>query len=250
MLWYAQPLPYQCCTNRPVQLSSARSTLIPEHIRTTLIPSQGIPSSPTLRPSHLHLTPQTAPLSRPESWLSTPDHDRPFRAQDLDRAQHHRFSSSRFSDISDEDVQERTETDSDYAIRRPLPLTLVPHTAPVTRAPSVVRSPSHALATPRPTLLFAIASDDPQEVRRVLQSGEAGANDMAGPQSALAFTLTNDQLTRKLDIVKTLLAFGADPAALKDPALNPPHRSESGETLAQSPPPPPTLMEGMDAATR
>jgi len=73
---------------------------------------------------------------------------------------------------------------------------------------------------------------------------------MTGPQSALAFTLNNDRLTRKLDIVKTLLAFGADPAALKDPALNPPHRTESSENLAQSSPPPSTSIEEMDPATR
>lgn len=63
--------------------------------------------------------------------------------------------------------------------------------------------------------MFAIASDDVSEVRRVLESGDANPNDTVGPQSALQFALTNDQLTNKLNIVKTLLAFGADPSHLK-----------------------------------
>lgn len=78
------------------------------------------------------------------------------------------------------------------------------------------RQPSHAIATPRPTLMFAIASDDVSQVQRVLESGEANPNDQVGPQSALKFALTNDQLTNRLEIVKTLLAYGADPAGLKD----------------------------------
>lgn len=78
------------------------------------------------------------------------------------------------------------------------------------------RQPSHAIATPRPTLMFAIASDDVSQVQRVLDSGEANPNDQVGPQSALKFALTNDQLTSRLEIVKTLLAYGADPAGLRD----------------------------------
>ena len=78
------------------------------------------------------------------------------------------------------------------------------------------RQPSHAVATPRPTLMFAIASDDVSQVQKVLDSGEANPNDQVGPQSALKFALTNDQLTNRLEIVKTLLAHGADPAGLKD----------------------------------
>lgn len=80
------------------------------------------------------------------------------------------------------------------------------------------RQPSHAIATPRPALMFAIASDDVSQVRKVLDSGEANPNDQVGPQSALKFTLTNNQLTNRLEIVKTLLAFGADPAGLGDPS--------------------------------
>ena len=78
------------------------------------------------------------------------------------------------------------------------------------------RQPSHAIATPRPTLMFAIASDDVSQVKRVLDSGEANPNDQVGPQSALKFALNNEQLTNRLEIVKTLLAYGADPAGLKD----------------------------------
>lgn len=61
--------------------------------------------------------------------------------------------------------------------------------------------------------MFAIASDNVEEVERVLNHGEAGPNDQVGPQSALEFALTNDQLTNKMEIVKTLLAYGADPSA-------------------------------------
>ncbi|KAJ7143177.1 P-loop containing nucleoside triphosphate hydrolase protein [Mycena crocata] len=81
-------------------------------------------------------------------------------------------------------------------------------------------------ATPRPTLLFAIASDDPEAVRRVLEAGEAQATDPAGPtgQSALQFTLANTQLSHRLEIARVLLAFGAQaeeeeiPGAI-DPAM-------------------------------
>ncbi|KAJ6490768.1 P-loop containing nucleoside triphosphate hydrolase protein [Mycena vitilis] len=70
-------------------------------------------------------------------------------------------------------------------------------------------------ATPRPTLLFAIASDDPDAVRRVLEAGEAQATDSAGPagQSALQFTLANTQLARRFEIARVLLAFGAQGGA-------------------------------------
>ncbi|EJF66311.1 P-loop containing nucleoside triphosphate hydrolase protein, partial [Dichomitus squalens LYAD-421 SS1] len=76
--------------------------------------------------------------------------------------------------------------------------------------------PVHAIATPRPTLLFALASDNVEEVRRVLESGEANINDDAAPQSALAFTIANDQLKNKMKMVKLLLAYGADTSVLRD----------------------------------
>jgi hypothetical protein len=70
--------------------------------------------------------------------------------------------------------------------------------------------------TPRPDLLFAIAADDPGAVRRVLASGAADPNDAAGPgpQSALEFAVANGALARRVEIVRTLLAYGADPAVL------------------------------------
>lgn len=105
-------------------------------------------------------------------------------------------------------------------------------------------------ATPRPDLLFALASDDVDQVRVALENGNVTANDQVGPQCALAFTLSNDQITNKLDIVKTLLAYGADPNALDDPALNPPARSPSGVDPDQGLPSLGTNVENLDPATR
>lgn len=76
--------------------------------------------------------------------------------------------------------------------------------------------PPHAIATPRPTLMFAIASDDAEEVERVLAAGEARPDDSVGPQSALEFALTSENLSHKTEIVKTLLAYGADAGSLPD----------------------------------
>ncbi|KAF8136672.1 P-loop containing nucleoside triphosphate hydrolase protein [Boletus edulis] len=122
------------------------------------------------------------------------------------------------------------------------------HAGDWTRPASVLAAPVHAIATPKPTLLFAIASDDVDQVRQVLESGEAGPNDSAGPQSALAFTLTNDKLAHKQEIVKALLAYGANPSALRNPNLNPTPHIEGGDQ--PSGPPPETTLEGMDPATR
>ncbi|KAF9255719.1 P-loop containing nucleoside triphosphate hydrolase protein, partial [Marasmius fiardii PR-910] len=79
-------------------------------------------------------------------------------------------------------------------------------------------TPATASSVKRPTLLFAIASDDPVEVQKVLEEAPTvtdlvTANDAVGPQSqsALEFVLTNDGLKNKLDIVKVLLGYGADP---------------------------------------
>ncbi|KAJ4486276.1 P-loop containing nucleoside triphosphate hydrolase protein [Lentinula aciculospora] len=99
-------------------------------------------------------------------------------------------------------------------------------------SPSSVHGPSTSPArtstqsrpsTPHPTLLFAIASDDPKEVERVLEHGDdntkcaINANDTIGPQaqSALEFTLENEGLKNKLGIVKKLLGYGADPSKAK-----------------------------------
>ena len=131
----------------------------------------------------------------------------------------------------------------DETIRRPLP-----QTTPVARVPAVFQQ---LVVTPRPTLMFAIASDDVEQVRQVLESGDADPNDCFGPQSALAFTLTNDKLTKKLDIVKTLLSYGADPTIAKK--MKPPYSSPSeGQVPALSTDlvPEPTVKNGMDLATR
>ncbi|KIL67162.1 hypothetical protein M378DRAFT_185841 [Amanita muscaria Koide BX008] len=69
---------------------------------------------------------------------------------------------------------------------------------------------------PKPTLFFAIASDNADEVRKVLERGEVGPNESIGPQSALEFVLTNDQLMYKAEMVKILLAYGADPSVVKE----------------------------------
>lgn len=111
-------------------------------------------------------------------------------------------------------------------------------------------APSSA-TNPERSLIFAIASDDADSVRHVLEHSLADPNESIGPQSALAFALTNERLANKLDIVKALLAHGANPAALRNPELNPPHRdiATAGDTMLLSPPPTTTL-EAMDPATR
>jgi signal transduction histidine kinase len=131
-----------------------------------------------------------------------------------------------------------------------------PHSAPVVQ--QMDRPFYHAVSTAKPTLMFAIASDDVAEVRRVLESGDAGANDAVGPQTALEFAMTNDQLLNKMEIVKTLLAYGADPRVLKQPnatvarrrasvvmeAATPGVAKEAGETQVGS------LMDDIDPALR
>ncbi|KAF8333070.1 P-loop containing nucleoside triphosphate hydrolase protein [Cantharellus anzutake] len=127
----------------------------------------------------------------------------------------------------------------DRPARRPSPLE-----APSIRA-SIARSytPSPPLtassqrsSTSRPHLFFALASDSPNQVEKLLSSGKANANDTAGPQDlpALVFSLTNDQLLNKTEIVKTLLAHGADPSAVEHLV---PHDSsdEESKDLEESP---------------
>lgn len=95
----------------------------------------------------------------------------------------------------------------DETIRRPIPV--IPRTASISRPSSCI------VETTRPTLMFAIASDDPEQVKKVLGSGGVNPNEAVGPHSALDFALTNDKLTNKLEIVKALLAYGADPESVK-----------------------------------
>ena len=100
--------------------------------------------------------------------------------------------------------------------------------------------------------MFAIASDDAKSVHHVLEHGHADPNESMGPQSALAFALTNERLAHKLDIVKALLAYGADPMALRNPILNPPLRknTSTSDDLMLLSPPPTTTLEVMDPAMR
>ena len=128
----------------------------------------------------------------------------------------------------------------------PIPLP----SAPPTLRQEITLAPSSA-TTPERSLIFAIASDNIDSVRHVLEHSHVDPNESIGPQSALAFALTNERLAHKLDIVKALLAHGANPAALRNPELNPPHRdiAAADDTMLLSPPPTTTL-EAMDPATR
>lgn len=176
--------------------------------------------------------PHSAPISRPTSWQKFPDSRRSSRTSSI-LLPSNRSSlrpSSRLSerlvplDENAEVIFNHTEdgerddyqfedNELDDTIRGPA---ISPPEQVYSRPPSVLHSPIHAIATPRPSLLFAIASDDVEEVRKVLESGEAGPNDEVGPQSALAFTLTANNLNHKMEIVKLLLAHGANPSTLRD----------------------------------
>ncbi|KAG9000115.1 hypothetical protein FRB93_012879 [Tulasnella sp. JGI-2019a] len=96
---------------------------------------------------------------------------------------------------------------------------------------SSISSASTSSAVSKPPLLFwALASDNVSEVERLLASGEATANDKAGPDDlpALLFTMQNEALKNRTEIVKTLLAYGADPSVLQELA------SSGGQDLASS----------------
>jgi len=102
----------------------------------------------------------------------------------------------------------------------------------------------HAISTAKPTLMFAIASDDVAEVKRVLESGDAGPSDKVGPQTALEFVLTNEHLQHKVEIVKTLLAYGADPRDVKQQCASRVGGDVPGESSMAS------LMDQFDPAIR
>lgn len=239
------------CGQLPSPCSSSIPEHIPEHIHNTLTPAHDSSSSSfafTPAPSSLVHSLQrerqlhSAPVQQAPSWrlsryrggsrdFNQPLHSQPRRLSTLSLA---------YED-EEGDVDECNRT-----IRRSVS-GLPP------RSSSVLEAPVHAIATPKPTLMFAIASDDVNEVRQVLESGEAGPNDQVGPQSALAFTLTNDKLSHKNEIVKALLAYGADPSALRNPELNPSAQasSEGSEDVSGSHSQPgETMPEGMDPATR
>ncbi|KAG1723690.1 hypothetical protein EDB19DRAFT_347124 [Suillus lakei] len=240
-------LPSPCSSSIPEHIPEH----IHKHIHNTLTPAHDSSSSSfaftpapssrvhsVQRESQLH----SAPVQQAPSWRLSR-----CRGGSRDFNQSFHPSPRRLSTLSlayddeEEDVNEYNRT-----IRRSVS-GLPP------RSSSVLEAPVHAIATPKPTLLFAIASDDVNEVRQVLESGEAGPNDQVGPQSALAFTLTNDKLSHKNEIVKALLAYGADPSALRNPDLNPSAQasSEADQGVSSSHSQPgETMPEGMDPATR
>ncbi|KAF5338699.1 hypothetical protein D9611_013369 [Ephemerocybe angulata] len=240
-------------------LSSAPATAYPYHshsLPTGLIDSRP-PRSPSLLTDDFNYlatfgSPISAPVAGHPSWpsLISP------------HASH--FSQIRSASRLSEPIYEQEGEDDtfrqdsrDEPIRRAIDTTAAAassHTAPHSRADSEMqmRDPMHSIATPKPTLMFAIASDDVAQVRQVLESGDANPNDTVGPQSALQFALTNDQLTNKLEIVKTLLAFGADPSHLVDRKEGAESQAGEGEGAAEVQPHQmsKSLMEGMDPATR
>ena len=107
-------------------------------------------------------------------------------------------------------------------LRRASPLRATPVRASIVRPdvpspPLTASSLMSSSSASRPRLFFALASDSPMQVEKLLSSGQANANDTAGPQDlpALVFSLTNDQLLNKTNIVKTLLSHGADPSTVE-----------------------------------
>jgi hypothetical protein len=236
------------------QLSSTRTSLIPQHIHNILAPSGGISSALSVRHSTHQASRNGLPLSAPilhsQSWHDSAHLQAGSRI--FSNPGGYSRSSSRLSESAigyDSDDDDFGPDDLyNNTIRNGLPSS--PYSAPTMRSVSVMSAARHAIATPPPTLLFAIASDDVAQVKRVLESGDAGPNDHVGPQSALAFTLTNDKLKHKLEIVKALLAFGADPSALRNPDLNPPQRSAVSDGEAETTVPFNTFLEGMDPATK
>jgi len=188
-------------------------------------------------------TPHSAPLSRPAIWQSHGDDITP-TAYPRQSRRLSMLSEPSLVPEDEDDIEDNTS--HEYTIRRPLPV--VPHTAPASRLPSMTRPPMYAIATPRPTLMFAIASDDVEQVRQVLASGDASPNEFVGPQSALAFTLMNDQLVHKMEIVKTLLAFGADPKVVTTVKEEDLGMSRAG--TERPPPPSNPLLAALDPATK
>lgn len=137
------------------------------------------------------------------------------------------------------------EEDEEDTVQIARPASSLERPAPISLAPP---SPIHAIATPRPTLLFALASDNVDEVKRVLNSGEVGPNYDVGPQSALAFTLTARQLKHRQEMVKLLLAHGADPTAVKQiHTSRPSSAAGSNEDHGE---PSPDALEELDHATK
>ncbi|KAH9951909.1 hypothetical protein B0H21DRAFT_3681 [Amylocystis lapponica] len=241
-------------------LSSRRSSLIPARTHNTLVnthedaPLFIAPDSPSSSGPH------SAPISHRSSWQSRHhifrnSSYRQSRTEKSIRSDSRFFEKyirpdSRLSEpgiLYEDDEEEDNPVDSlvlgdpDETIRRPL--------SSLSRPQSAFASPlSRPISTPRPTLMFALASDNIDEVRRVLESGEANPNDEVGPQSALAFTLGARQLSHRVEMTKLLLAYGADPSALGDASQLGASASHGG--AAASPSVSAKLMKDMDPATR
>ena len=249
------------------QLTSPRSSSIPD-LHTQLADQ---PRSAPATDSDYASIPHTDHITRRQSWQhrlsqdSESKHSSSSRRSSLAHIPVYSRPSSRLSErlislheeeeevdftAQDEDCVIPDETDD--TIRGDAPISPPSPTQACTRPPSVLHSPVHAIATPRPTLLFAIASDDVDEVRRVLESGEAGPNDDVGPQSALAFAVTANQLKHKQEIIKVLLAHGADPSVLNELQSAAPSRSisPSDSQPGGQTPSAPRLTEALDPATR
>ncbi|KAL1691334.1 hypothetical protein GGG16DRAFT_91446 [Schizophyllum commune] len=252
--WYVSYEYWPACLTDALQLSSARSSLIPGNAQSMLITND----TPSGFPDDIHATPipRSAPASRtslsrrtssqgirsagqsPIDSPRVPIFSRQSRSISRPISVQSRPASRPVSVLSMHSVHDPIEEETDNTIRRPL-------SSASNAMPSP--APSHAIATPRPTLMFAIASDDVDEVRRVLESGEAGPNDAVGPQSALAFTLSNDQLQNKLGIVKALLEHGADPAGL---TATPTQKHKRRISSSGEPPLPAEVLESLDPATK
>jgi hypothetical protein len=105
-------------------------------------------------------------------------------------------------------------------------------TSPLASAAVLSHTPSPD-PSPRPELLFAIASDQPAEVERLLSTGKASANETTGSGAGvLEFTVANEGLKNKTEIVKTLLKYGADPDSLRRDV---PGNDEQARSVHQSP---------------
>jgi hypothetical protein len=132
------------------------------------------------------------------------------------------------------------------------PTLVLPHRSSPSISPSLSVPPSPAPATsPLPILFFALGSDSPTSVERILVNGEAHPDDRAGPDDlpALVFSLANDKLKNKTEIVKTLLSHGADPSVVQhlvplDEGEDQQDSSFSEFPLAQK------IKEGMNPAIR
>ncbi|KAF8582296.1 P-loop containing nucleoside triphosphate hydrolase protein [Ramaria rubella] len=118
-------------------------------------------------------------------------------------------------------------------------------TSPLSNSAVIHHTPSPD-PSPRPQLLFAIASDQPTEVERLLSTGMASANETTGSGTGLLeFTVSNEGLKHKTEIVKVLLKYGADPNALKrDDNLEDPKEPQRSLVLNKK------MEEGMNPALK